>query len=51
MVALEVVVLDELGDGEAQMPLSEQHEIVEALGLDRQDEPLGERVGSFDSRS
>jgi hypothetical protein len=44
MVALEVVVLDELGDGEAEMPLPEQHELVEALGLDRQDKPLGERV-------
>ncbi len=32
MVALEVVVLDELGDSEAEMPLPEQHELVEALG-------------------
>ena len=41
MVALEVVVLDVFGDGQAKMPLPEQHDLVKALGLDRQDEPLG----------
>jgi len=34
MVALEVVMFDELGDGEAKVPLPQQHELVEALGLD-----------------
>lgn len=31
MVALEMVVLDEFGDGQAKMPLPEQHELVKAL--------------------
>lgn len=46
MVALKVVVRDELGDGEAEMSFPEQHELVEALRLDRQDEPFGESVGA-----
>lgn len=44
MVALKVVVRDELGDGEAEVSFPEQHEPVEALRLDRQDEPFGESV-------
>jgi len=46
MVALEVVVLDEFGDGQAKMPLPKQHELVKALGLDRQDKSLGVRIGA-----
>ncbi len=44
VVALEMVMLDKLADGPSEMPLAEQHELVQALGLDRQDEPLRVRV-------
>ena len=33
VVALEVVVREVLGDGDAEMPLPEQYELVKALGL------------------
>src|SRR5260370_10807403 len=41
MVALKVIVLDECSDGAPQVPLAEQYELVQALALDRQHEPLG----------
>jgi hypothetical protein len=44
MVALKVIVLDEFSDCAAQVPLAEQHELVQALALDRQHEPLGVSV-------
>ena len=44
VVALEVIVLDELGDREAEVALAEGNELVEALGLDGEHEAFRERV-------
>jgi hypothetical protein len=43
MVALDVVVLDELGDRATKVPLAKRDHLRQALRLDRQDEAL--RVG------
>ena len=42
--SLEVVVGDVLANSETQVSLADQDEPVEALGLDRQNESLGEGV-------
>ena len=44
MIALDMVVLDELGDGVPQVPLTKRHQLAEALGLDGQHELLREGV-------
>jgi hypothetical protein len=44
MVSLAVVVRQELRDRSPQMALAQRHQSIEAFTLDRQDEPLGERV-------
>ena len=41
MVSLTLVMLDVLVDDEAQMPLAERDDTMEALFFDRPDEPLG----------
>jgi hypothetical protein len=41
MVSLRMVVDEVLADRGAQMVLTEEHELVEALALDRTDEALG----------
>jgi hypothetical protein len=44
VVPFTVVVSDELPDGAAQVSFAEWHHPIETLRLDRQHEPLGERV-------
>jgi hypothetical protein len=44
VVALEVIVLDELADGETEVPFTERDQLVQAVALDGQHEPLGEGV-------
>ena len=44
VVSLTMVVLDVLVDEEAQMPLAERDDTMEALLFDRPDEPLGRGV-------
>jgi hypothetical protein len=44
MVPLVVVVRHKLRDRSPQVALAQRHQSIEALTLDRQDEPLGERV-------
>src|SRR6516162_7172201 len=39
-----MIMLDELADSSSEMPLAEQHELVQALGPDRQHEALGVSV-------
>ena len=40
-----MVMVDEFSDGRPEMRFAEQHHSVQALGLDRLDEPFGERIG------
>ena len=44
MRSFEVIVLSKLIDRVTQVPLSDQHEAIKALRLDRQNESLGIRV-------
>ena len=44
VVALEMVVLDELGDRESKVAFAERDQLAQALRLDGQDEALRERV-------
>ena len=44
MRSFEVIVLSKLIDRVTQVPLSDQHEAIKALRLDRQNESLGKRV-------
>jgi hypothetical protein len=44
VVTLQMIVLDELGDREAEVALAEGNQLAEALGLDGQHEALRERV-------
>ncbi len=44
VVALHVIMLDELADSEAEVPLTERDQPVQALALDGQHEALGEGV-------
>ena len=46
VVAFEMIVIDEHADGLSKMPFAQQHELVEALGPDRQHEALGASVES-----
>ena len=46
MVALDMVVRDELGDGEAEMSFPEQNKLVEALGLGISLQPREEALGT-----
>src|SRR5438128_231724 len=39
-----MVMVDEFSDGRPEMRFAEQHHSVQALGLDRLDEPFGERI-------
>jgi hypothetical protein len=41
VVALKMIVSNEFSDGVPQMSLTEEHELVRTLALDRQDEPFG----------
>jgi hypothetical protein len=44
VVALEMIVLDELTDRPPQMTLTEWHDVVQTLGFDAEHKPLGMRV-------
>jgi hypothetical protein len=44
VVPLEMVVLDELRDREPEVALTERNELAQALGLEREHKPLGDRV-------
>jgi hypothetical protein len=44
VVSFEMVVLDELPHRPAKMPLAKRNELVQALRLDRQHEPLRVRI-------
>jgi hypothetical protein len=41
VIALMMIVSDEFSDGVPQVSLTENHELVQTLALDRQREPLG----------
>jgi hypothetical protein len=47
VVALEMVVLDELRDRDTQMALTERNELVEAFGLDRQHEAFRDGISGW----
>ncbi len=44
MISLSMIVVDEFRDHVPKMSLCERDDPIEALALDREDEPLGERV-------
>ena len=44
MRALAMIMLDEFGDEQAQVTLTKRHDMVQALGLDRKHEALGEGI-------
>ena len=44
VVSLTLIMLDVLVNDEAQMPLAERDDTMEALLFDRPDEPLGQRL-------
>lgn len=51
MIALAVIVLDELRDCEAEVALTERNDLVEALGLERKHKPLRDGVQIGASRT